>query len=91
MSQGYVVQGLRAVLRFGMTKLLEQALDAIRQLPPESQDDIARLLLHLTKDEEPEPIDPEHLPAVLEGLGQVRQGEFATDEEVEAAFRRFEA
>ncbi|HEX8165859.1 MAG TPA: hypothetical protein VF601_08735 [Beijerinckiaceae bacterium] len=75
-----------------MTKLMEQALDAVKGLSPESQDEIARLLLHLAKgDEEPESIDPDHLPAVLEGLGQVRRGEFATDEEVEAAFRRFEA
>jgi hypothetical protein len=75
-----------------MTKLLEQALDAVRHLSPEGQDEIARLLLHLAKgNEEPEPIDPDHLPAVLEGLGQVRRGEFATPGEVEAAFRRFEA
>jgi hypothetical protein len=39
---------------------------------------------------EPEPIDPAHLPAVMEGLAQARRREFATDEEVEAAFRRFE-
>jgi hypothetical protein len=39
---------------------------------------------------EPEGIDPEHLPAVLEGLAQAKRREFATDAEVEAAFRRFE-
>lgn len=75
-----------------MTKLLDDALDAVRQLPADSQDEIARLLLRLAKgEEEPEPIDPDDLPAVLEGLAQIRRGEFASDEEVEAAFRRFEA
>ena len=75
-----------------MTKLLDQALEAVRRLPAESQDEIARLLLHLAQgDDEPEEIDPAHLPAVLEGLEQVRRGEFASDEEVEAAFRSFEA
>jgi len=39
---------------------------------------------------EPEEVDPAHLPAVLEGLAQARRREFATDDEVEAAFRRFE-
>jgi predicted transcriptional regulator len=74
-----------------MTRLLEEALDAVRQLPPENQDEIARLLLRLAKgQEEPEPIDPDHLSAVLEGLRQIRRGEFATDEEVREAFRRFE-
>ena len=39
---------------------------------------------------EPEPIDPAHLDAVLEGLGQAKRHEIATDAEVAAAFRRFD-
>jgi hypothetical protein len=39
---------------------------------------------------EPAPVDPAHLPAVLEGLAQARIREFSTDAEVESAFRRFE-
>jgi hypothetical protein len=74
-----------------MTKLLEQALEAVRRLPSHSQDEIARAMLTLAGNEgEPEPIDAAHLPAVLEGLGQARRRQFASDEEVEAAFRRFE-
>jgi hypothetical protein len=73
-----------------MTKLLEQAIEAVRQLPPDSQDEIARFVLHLASGEEPEPIDPDHLPAVLEGLAEAERGEFATDAEVEAAFRGFD-
>lgn len=74
-----------------MTKLLEKALEAVRRLPPEGQDRIAREMLYLSGAEgEPEPIEPAHLSAVLEGLGQFRRGEYATDAEVEAAFRRFE-
>jgi hypothetical protein len=41
-------------------------------------------------EETAEEIEPAHLPAVLEGLAQVKRREFATDEEVEAAFRRFD-
>ena len=74
-----------------MTKLLEKALEAVRQLPPESQDEIARAMLTLaSSDGEPEEIDPPHLPAVLEGLAQAKRREFASDAEVEAAFRRFD-
>jgi hypothetical protein len=74
-----------------MTKLLEQALEAVRRLPPESQDEIARAILHLAAgDSEPEPIDAAHLPAVLEGLPQAKRREFATEAEIEAAFRRFD-
>jgi hypothetical protein len=74
-----------------MTKLLEQALEAVRQLPSESQDEIARAMLTLAGGEgEPEPIEPAHLSAVLEGLAQAKRRQFASDDEVEAAFRRFE-
>jgi hypothetical protein len=74
-----------------MTKLLEQAVEAVRRLPAESQDEIAEAMLHFAEGGgEPEPIDPAHLPAVLEGLAQAGRREFTTDAEVEAAFRRFE-
>lgn len=39
---------------------------------------------------EPEVIDPAHLLAVLEGLAQVRSGNYASAADVEAAFRRFD-
>ena len=74
-----------------MTKLLEKALEAVRQLPPESQDEIARAMLTLAGNNgEPEEIDPAHLPSVLEGLAQAKRREFASDAEVEAAFRHFD-
>jgi hypothetical protein len=52
-----------------MTKLLEQAIEAVRRLPADSQDDIARTILHLSAGEVAvEPVDQAHLTAVLEGL-----------------------
>jgi hypothetical protein len=48
------------------------------------------LLLMRLSDELPEEIDRAHLPDVLEGLSQARRGEFASDAEVEAVFRRFD-
>jgi hypothetical protein len=74
-----------------MTKLLDQALEAVRRLPASSQDEIARAMLHLaTSDGTPEAVDPGHLSAVLEGLAQAQRREFASDAEVEVAFRRFD-
>jgi hypothetical protein len=74
-----------------MTKLLQKALEAVQQLPPESQDEIARAMLTLAgEDGEAEEIDPAHLPDVLESLAQAKRRQFATDVEVEAAFRRFD-
>ena len=46
-----------------MTKLLERALEAVRRLPADTQDEIARAMLTIGGDEgEREPIDPAHLP-----------------------------
>ena len=73
-----------------MTKLLEKAVETVRGLPTESQDEIARAMLELATDSEPEAIDPAHLPAVLEGLAQAKAGQYASVAEVEAAFRRFD-
>lgn len=74
-----------------MTKLLDRALETVRRLDPDAQDEIALAMLALAGDElDPEPIDSAHLPAVLEGLAQAQRREFASDEEVEAAFRNFD-
>ncbi len=74
-----------------MTKLLQKALDAVRLLPPENQDEIARAMLALAGDEtEPEDIDPAHLADVLASLAQAQRREFASDAQVEAAFRSFD-
>ena len=75
-----------------MTKLLDQAVDTVRRLPPDNQDQIARAMLSLAQsgDGEVEGIDPAHLADVLEGLAQARRREFASDAEVAAAFGRFD-
>ena len=76
-----------------MTKLLDKAIEAVRVLAPEEQDGIARTMLALAQDledEEGEEIDPVHLKAIDRGLEDMRQGRFATDEQVKALFRRSE-
>jgi hypothetical protein len=74
-----------------MTKLLDKALEAARRLPAEDQYEIARTILHLAAGSgEPEQIHPAHLPSVLESLAQARRGEFASEAEAEAAFRKFD-
>lgn len=74
-----------------MSKLLEQAFRIAQDLPPERQDDVARQILSLVSRDSaaPDSIHPDHLSGVTEGLEQARRGEFASDEAVAAAFRRF--
>jgi hypothetical protein len=73
-----------------MSELLDRALGAVLALPDDDQDVIARAMLALAgQGESVEPIDPAHLPAVMEGLQQARRGQFATKEALEAAYARF--
>jgi len=71
---------------------IDQAIEALRKLSPERQQELAGYICQLAaEDREPEDIDPAHLPAVLEGLAQAQRGDFATPEQVEEAFRSFDA
>ena len=74
-----------------MTKLLDHALETVRGLPPACEDEVARAscVLH-GRARTSRKRSPRHLPDVLEGLAEASRGEFATDEEVAAAFRCFE-
>ena len=73
-----------------MTKLLERAIETVRALPADQQDEIARAMLDVAEDwDGDEDTDPDALPGLLEGLADADAGRTATDAEVEAAFRRF--
>ena len=66
-----------------MTKLLEQAVEAVRGLPPEIQDELARMLLQLAGEDQPLlQLSPEEEESLDESLAQADSGEFATDEQV---------
>jgi len=73
-----------------MTKLLEQAIEKLRALPVEDQDVFASLVLTDLAGFI-EPLDDETRAAIQEGLEQARRGEFASDEEMEALWKRFQA
>ena len=74
-----------------MTQLLDQALEAARNLPPAAQDDIARVVLRLTGGDDAEPpmaLSPEERAAVAASKAAAARGEFATDEQVRAAWAK---
>jgi hypothetical protein len=75
-----------------MNILLKKAVEAVRRLPSDNQEKIARVMLMLAGEgDEPEDVELAHLEDVLASLAQARRGEFATDAEVAAAFRLFGA
>ena len=79
----------RNVLQSGMTRLLEEAIKRVRQLPEAVQDEAAEILLSVTsKCAEPVHIDGRTGMAVQEGKAQASRGEFMSDEEMAAFFNR---
>ena len=73
-----------------MTKLLEEALETVRKMPPADQDDIARAIFGLARIGDARDVDPEHWQEVLQALEAVDRGERASPEDVAAAFRSFD-
>jgi len=72
-----------------MTKLLEQAIAKLRELPEEEQDALAVALLSVAGGEAAgAPLDDKTRAAIHEGLTQAQRGEFVPDEEIEALWKR---
>jgi hypothetical protein len=72
-----------------MTRLFEQAVEAVSALPDEAQDDLARILLQLAGvDQPPYQLTPEEEADLNASLAEAAQGEFATDEEVRAVWAK---
>ena len=72
-----------------MTKLLEQAIKAVRKLPPERQDELAEGLVMAAASAKERTYTPEQIKAMREGYEQAEAGQFVSDEEVEALFAKF--
>ena len=72
-----------------MTKMVQEAIEALKELPQDKQTIVARAILdyashdddiyHLTDDERRE---------VRAGLAEIRRGDIATDEEVAETYKR---
>jgi hypothetical protein len=74
-----------------MTKLLEQAVETVRGLPPEVQDELARILLQLAgKDQPVIQLGAADEASLAESLAQADRGEFATDEQVRAIWAKYD-
>jgi hypothetical protein len=73
-----------------MTKLLDQALEAIRELPPDVQDDIARIVLELagSNDAVTVSLSDDERDAIAASKAAARRGEFATDEAVRSVWTK---
>jgi hypothetical protein len=73
-----------------MTKLLDQALRAVRNLSAAEQNDIARIILQLAGSDDTAPVSlsPEQRAAIAKSKAAAANGEFATDEQVRSVWAK---
>ena len=72
-----------------MTKLLEQAIAEVRKLPDADQDMAAEMLLSLARrDESRYRLTFEQIEEVKLAMAEADRGEFATDEEMSALWKK---
>jgi hypothetical protein len=72
-----------------MSKMLEDAIKKVRELPEADQDQAAEMLLSVAaKKGEPVQLDEETRAAVRVGRKQARRGEFVSDADMAAFFKR---
>jgi hypothetical protein len=69
-----------------MTKLVERAVAAISKLPPDTQDDLARLLLALAEGA-PAPLTPAEAAAIAEAEAEISRGGRVPAETIRAFWR----
>lgn len=73
-----------------MTKLLDRAIEAARELPAEMQDELAHLVMRfLQGGEEIYLMSPEEEASFKTSLEQAARGEFASEERMQAIWERF--
>ena len=68
-----------------MTKLLEHAVDTVRGLPPEVQDELARRPLQVAGEEQPViKLTAQERADLAEADAEIARGDFATDDRIRA-------
>jgi len=91
------IAGLSAICALGegyvilksMSKMLEEAIKKVRELPEADQDEAAEMLLSVaSRSAQPVVLDDATRAAVEEGREQARRGEFVSEKDMAAFFRR---
>ncbi|WP_330083448.1 hypothetical protein [Methylocystis iwaonis] len=72
-----------------MTKLLDEAMGVLRSLPPQDQDEIARMIIELTGEGgSPVLLSPEEKAAIARSKAAATRGEFATEAQVRSVWEK---
>lgn len=72
-----------------MTKMMKEAIEALRELPEERQETVARAILdYASHDEGVYHLTTEERREVRAGLAEIERGEVASDAEVAAVYKQ---
>ena len=79
----------RMVYICAMIKVLEEAIEKVKKLPEDRQVYVTEVLEQIAAaGSDVFDVPDEHRAAVLEGLGQARSGEFVSDDEMAALWKK---
>jgi hypothetical protein len=81
--------GETMLLLLSMTTLLDQGIQAVRELPTERQDMAGELLLTLAATAPQYELTAEQLEDLKLAIEQADRGEFASDQEIAATWKKF--
>ena len=80
---------MHIVLWTVMTKVLDDAIEKVRRLPEEQHAQIAEILEQVAAfGSEPFVVPESHRAAVLRGLAEAERGEYVSDEEMAALWKK---
>ncbi|BDV35855.1 hypothetical protein [Methylocystis iwaonis] len=72
-----------------MTKLLDEAVGVLRSLPPQDQDEIARMIIELTGEGgAPVSLSPDEKAAIARSKAAAARGEFATEAQIRSVWEK---
>jgi predicted transcriptional regulator len=72
-----------------MTKMVQEAIEVLRELPEDRQTTVARAILdYASHDDDPYHLTKEEREEVRAGMAEIKRGEIASDAEVAAIYKR---
>jgi predicted transcriptional regulator len=72
-----------------MTKVLEEAIEKVRRLPEDRHADVAEILEQIAASgSEPFSVPESHRAAVLQGLAEAERGEYVSDNDMAALWKK---